>query len=151
MKIDIVSISNKLSSTSQPVLDEYLKQLRWPCKFIDIKTDKSFNSIITQKSFEAGLILNKLHANNYVICLDENGEQCSSKEFATKLAHLSDNGNNVSFVIGGAYGLDDSIKQKANFCLSLSKMTLPHKLAKLFLVEQLYRAQQIINNHPYHK
>lgn len=151
MKINIVSINNKLNSSLKPALDAYLKQLKWSCKFTDIKVDKNFNSITAQKNFEADLILNKLPENNYIICLDENGSQYSSKEFTAKLLYLSDEGNNISFVIGGAYGLAESIKQKAKFCLSLSKMTLPHKLAKLFLVEQLYRAQQIINNHPYHK
>jgi 23S rRNA (pseudouridine1915-N3)-methyltransferase len=118
-------------------------------RFIDLKPNKFFINYLEQKKYETTILINKLSKNSWVICLDETGIHQTSIEFSQVInKHRS---KNIDFVIGGAYGLDKSIKDKANMLLSLSNMTLPHKLAKLILIEQIYRSYTILQNHPYNK
>jgi 23S rRNA (pseudouridine1915-N3)-methyltransferase len=104
-----------------------------------------------QAAEESARILKKLTDDaGEVWVLDERGSQVSSRDFAAALASLHDSGTSVAFVIGGAYGLDDSVRKRANRILSLSAMTLPHELARLLFLEQLYRAQEIQKGSGYH-
>lgn len=92
------------------------------------------------------------HLKGYIIALAIEGAKCSSEEFAKKLGSLIDNGTGViTFVIGGSYGLADSIKEKANLKMSFSNMTFPHTLFRLMFCEQIYRAFSILNGSAYHK
>ena len=87
-----------------------------------------------------------------IIALDEGGKMFSSVEFAKKIKNYGDYGqSNLAFIIGGADGLGEEIKQRADLILSFSKMTFPHLMIRAFLMEQIYRASTIINNHPYHR
>lgn len=79
------------------------------------------------------------------------GEQISSEKFAEKINNTLNINSNITFIIGGSYGLDNSIKQRANYHLSFSKMTFPHQLFRVLLLEQIYRSYKIINNEKYHK
>lgn len=84
--------------------------------------------------------------------MDIPGKQFGSGEFAEKIKNIGlHRTNQLIFIIGGAEGLSERVKKRADFCLSMSKMTLPHQIARLFLVEQIYRAFKILNNEPYHK
>lgn len=95
--------------------------------------------------------INKLGAS-FIIVLDEKGDNLSSRAFATTLENWVGNGKSpLCFLIGGAEGLPEAIKAKADITLSLSAMTLPHMLARVVLYEQLWRALSIITHHPYHK
>jgi 23S rRNA (pseudouridine1915-N3)-methyltransferase len=85
-----------------------------------------------------------------IVALDDKGKQLSSPEFAQWIGKQKDNGQSVTFVIGGAYGLDDAIRAKATLVLSLGKMTLPHELCKLVFLEQLFRAHSILAGTGYH-
>ena len=101
---------------------------------------------------EGEALLAALPAKALLVALDENGKDLSSRELAAKLAAWRDQGtNDLAFVIGGADGLTESVKSRATFTLGLGRKTWPHKLARVMLLEQLYRAQQINSGHPYHR
>jgi 23S rRNA (pseudouridine1915-N3)-methyltransferase len=101
---------------------------------------------------EADGVLRALPEGAYVIALDTGGAQRSSEEFAERLAALGlDGRSTVAFVVGGSAGLDASVLERADEALSLGKMTLPHQLARVVLLEQLYRAFRILRGEPYHR
>ena len=101
---------------------------------------------------EGNAILANISSDEYVITLEILGTMLESPELASKISKLLTYGNtNITFVIGGSYGLSDSVKQRSNFALSFSKMTFPHQLMRVILIEQIYRSFTIINNKEYHK
>lgn len=103
------------------------------------------------RNAEANLLLKQLIAGDTVVLLDEKGSQMRSRAFASWINNFTITGvKRLVFVIGGAYGVDQSLIERAVFRLSLSEMTLPHQLARLLFVEQLYRAFTILRNEPYH-
>ena len=115
-----------------------------------IKNTKSL-TIERQKKLEGELILKKIAQQEIVVLLDERGKEYSSLQFSQFLQQRFNSGcKNIVFLIGGAYGFSDELYQRANFILSMSKMTFPHKLARLLFVEQLYRAFTILKGEPYH-
>jgi len=103
------------------------------------------------KAAESRLILSKLEQKDYLIILDERGKEISSRKFA-ELIHslMTGSSKKVIFLIGGAYGVEDTLRARANLLLSISKMTLSHQVARIAFSEQLYRALTIINREPYH-
>lgn len=104
------------------------------------------------KEVEGERILSKISKGAYVIALDIGGKSLTSEDFAKKIEDLSVEGiSSIDFIIGGSLGLSESVKNKSDYKLSFSKFTFPHGLMRLILVEQVYRAFRIINNHPYHK
>lgn len=96
-------------------------------------------------------ILAKISERDYVIALDIKGMKYDSESFSKKLEELKLNGNDIVFLIGGSLGLSDEVKNRANERLSFSDFTFPHELFRLILVEQIYRAESISLNKPYHK
>lgn len=139
--INILAVG-KLPKWLEEGVHHYLKQMR----NITITTLKTSN-----KSKENNELLKRLNKNAYLVVLDEKGEGFTSTEFAGKIKSLLQQTNTIEFVIGGADGLSEEIKSQADWVLSLSSATMPHTLARLVLVEQLYRAFSINNNHPYHR
>ena len=104
------------------------------------------------KNTEGEKILSKIKDGAYVIALAIEGKSLDSLAFADKINELMIDGySNITFVIGGSLGLSDEVLGRADYKLSFSKMTFPHKLMRVILMEQIYRAFRIINNHPYHK
>ena len=104
------------------------------------------------KEKEGNKILSKIKNNSYVIALAIDGKNLSSEELAEKISSLAVSGkSHITFVIGGSLGLSDDVLKTADYKLSFSKMTFPHQLMKLILLEQVYRAFRINNNEPYHK
>lgn len=149
MKIQIISVG-KLSSEIVKISDQYQKMVNWQIRNNEIVYSKKLAP--TQiKQYEAKLIQDKLTKGAYVIALDLSGKQYSSEEFSLIFSKQMMTGNGIDFIIGGAFGLDQSILDLANTKLCLSKMTLPHQMDKLVLLEQIYRAQTILDGHPYHK
>jgi 23S rRNA (pseudouridine1915-N3)-methyltransferase len=100
---------------------------------------------------EGERILATLPAGCVKVVLDERGTLIRTAELARRIARWQETGRNVAFIVGGADGLSDSVKQSADFTWSLSPLTLPHGLARVVLAEQLYRAVSILHNHPYHR
>ena len=100
---------------------------------------------------EGGRIRDALPAGCIKVALDERGTLINTMELARRMARWREAGRDVAFIIGGADGLDESVKRAADFAWSLSPLTLPHGLARVALAEQLYRAVSILHNHPYHR
>jgi 23S rRNA (pseudouridine1915-N3)-methyltransferase len=100
---------------------------------------------------EARQLEGSLAADERVVLLDERGKQLSSKDLAIRLAEWQTDGRNLAFIIGGPDGVAGRIRERADFCWSLGKLTLPHGLARVLLAEQLYRAWSLQTGHPYHR
>ena len=158
MTIKIYAIG-KLKDFYKSGCDEYLKRISGYSKIevIELKDDSipdrpSINEIEKAKNNEGKRVLSFLKSNEYLVGLDLNKKEYSSEEFASFLKkNIEDNGASISFVIGGSYGLSDELKNRCNTSISISKFTLPHQLARLVLLEQIFRAFKIINNETYHK
>lgn len=158
MNIKIYAIG-KIKDFYKTGVDEYLKRLSIYCKVevIELK-DESIIEKPSQKEInkaidlECSRVLKLLKPNEYLIGLDLNKKEMDSLEFSKYLNDkLTLNGANISFVIGGSYGLSDELKKRVNDSISISKFTFPHQLARLVLLEQIYRAFKILNNETYHK
>ncbi len=139
-------------------IQEYSKRLSKYCNlsFTELQDEKLPNkindSIINEiKSKEATKIINSIKKDSYVIALDLKGKQYTSEEFSEKLENITVNGfSTITLVIGGTLGLTDEILKKSNELVCFSKMTFPHQLIRVFLLEQLFRAFKISNNETYH-
>jgi 23S rRNA (pseudouridine1915-N3)-methyltransferase len=115
-----------------------------------LKNTKSL-TVELQRKQESELFLKKITSQDIVVLLDERGKEFSSLQFSQFIQQRFNSGcKNVLFLIGGAYGFSEEMYQRANFTLSMSKLTFPHKLARLLFVEQLYRAFTILKGEPYH-
>ena len=152
LKIKIISIGNKIEKNVDTLIDSYTKKCShfFHLEWVQLKSEKRFDSVAKKKVLEAEKIIPQI-GSSLVVALDEKGEMLTSKNFTLKISQWSQNFSCITFVIGGADGLDKSILKLANVTLSLSNMTLPHQLVKIFIAEQLYRASSILNNHPYHR
>jgi 23S rRNA (pseudouridine1915-N3)-methyltransferase len=152
LKIKIVSINNPHDQWVYDEIQKFIKKIGRDYKIdlIEIKPDKKAPNLIQKKKSEAQS-LDKYIRNTFLICLDERGDSFDSINFSKKLLHLFARYSDITFLIGGADGLDNQVLAQSNLTLSLSKMTLPHQLAKIVLIEQFYRAISISKNHPYHR
>ena len=154
MIIKIISIGNKLNKWESETINFYLKQLPKNIKvdFVDLKSQQNPNYSIQEViKKESQLINSKISDKDFVIAWDSSGEQISSKAFSKLIFKNREINNNISFIIGGSFGLSSNILKRSNQILSASLFTFPHKLFRLIIVEQIYRAHTIINNMPYHK
>ena len=155
MKITLIAIGKTDDQYIIDGIEKYLKRLKHYIKFEiqiipDIKNTKNL-SAEEQKTKEAELFLKNINNNDDVIILDERGLQLSSTHFADLLnKKMIGSVQHLVFLIGGPYGFDDSIYKRANYKLSLSKMTFSHQMIRLFFVEQVYRAYTILKGEPYH-
>ena len=153
MNINIICIGKIKESFYRDAVAEYAKRLTRFCKFNIVELAESRlegNEINIVKLNEGKSILSKL--KGYVIILDLGGNMLSSPDLAEKIDSLQSSGvSQISFVIGGSYGLSDEVKQKADFSLCFGKMTYPHQLMRVILSEQIYRAFMINSNSEYHK
>jgi 23S rRNA (pseudouridine1915-N3)-methyltransferase len=140
-------------------IDEYKKRLGRYCtlditQLLDEKTPDNASPAMEEaiKRKEGDRILKALKDDSYCIALAIKGNTLSSEELADQMEKLFVSGkSHISFVIGGSLGLSEEVLKRADYQLSFSKMTFPHQLMRLILIEQIYRAYRIINNEPYHK
>lgn len=133
-------------------INEYRKRLSKYTKLDIIELpDSSYNEIDKVKNMEGKLILKHLKETDNVIILDINGQELSSVELTDKLCSQEVINSNLTFIIGGSYGLSDEVKKRANYSISFSKLTFPHQLFRVMLLEQIYRTYKIRNNENYHK
>ena len=154
MIIKIISIGNKLNKWESDTIDFYLKQLPKNIKvdFVDLKSQQNPNYSIKEIiKKESQLINSKISDKDFVIAWDSSGEQISIDAFSKLIFKNREINNNISFIVGGSFGLSSNILNRSNQILSASLFTFPHKLFRLIMVEQIYRAHTIINNMPYHK
>ena len=146
-----------IAKTSEKYITEgisiYKKRLKHYTNFdyLEFKVKSSGNSKQV-KSSEADSILSKLQKDDYLVLLDEKGNDFTSRQFAANIENKLNQGSvkRIVYVVGGAYGFDDKLYQRANEKLSLSKMTFSHQMIRVFFVEQLYRAFTIIRGEKYH-
>ena len=131
-------------------MNEYSKRISKYTKLEIIEIPDESNESIAMKK-EGEKILSKIKDNDYVVTLEIEGNILTSLEFAKKIDNNFNSNKNLTFVIGGSYGLDESVKSRSDYKLSFSKFTFPHQLFRVILLEQIYRAYKINNNENYHK
>ena len=149
--IKIICVGKIKEYFYREAINEYLKRLSKYAKIEVIElNDLNYDKEKTIRE-ESNSIINKLDSNSYNILLDINGEFLDSVSFSNKLNNILIDNHNINFIIGGSYGVSDELKNKVNYRLSFSKMTFPHQLFRVVLLEQIYRAFKIINNEEYHK
>ena len=154
MVIKIISIGNKLNTWELESINYYLKQLPKNLKieFINLKSQQNTNyseDEVIKK--ESKLITSKLSKDDFVVAFDMKGNQICSKQFSDLIFNYQQSNKTITFIIGGSFGLSSEIKDNSNRVLSASLFTFPHRLFRLILIEQIYRAHTIKNNMPYHK
>ena len=157
MKINIIAVGKIKEKYLKEAIDEYKKRLSKFCSLNIIEINecvaKTENEGNIKKSIEeeARDIISKIK-NEYVIALDIEGKEYSTMEIFEKINEIMLNGaSEISFIIGGSYGLSENVKKKADLRLSFSKLTFPHQLFRVILLEQVYRVFKIKNGEPYHK
>ena len=149
--IKIICVGKLKEKYLKDAIEEYSKRLSKYTK-LEIVELKDLDYDITKTIKEEGQsILKHIEEKEYVITLEINGKQLSSTEFASILEKANIEYSNITFVIGGSYGLSNDVINRSNYHLSFSKLTFPHQLFRIVLLEQIYRAYKINNNESYHK
>nr|WP_320113987.1 23S rRNA (pseudouridine(1915)-N(3))-methyltransferase RlmH [uncultured Desulfuromonas sp.] len=156
MKLTILCVGKLSLPFLKEGCDEYRQRLKryLPVDETELKEEKRGGKKATAdfvRSHEAEALMARIPSASYVIGLDEKGRRFSSEQLAADLEkHMNQGTANVCLIIGGAYGLTDTLRQRCDSLLSLSDMTMTHQMARMFLYEQLYRAMTIIRREPYH-
>lgn len=150
--IKIITIGTIKEKYLKDAITEYQKRLQkyTNLEIIELK-DEGLVEINKAIQLEGEKIKKHLTEKDYIITMEIEGEQLNSVEFSTKLEGIQLESSNIVFIIGGSYGLSPEIKAKSRLHLSVSKMTFPHQLFRVILLEQIYRAYKIMNNESYHK
>lgn len=159
MKITIIGVGKIKEKFYEQAIAEFTKRLSRYCKLeiIEVADEKTPDGASAQvndniKGKEGDRILSAIREDAYVIALAIDGKMLDSVQLSEKLEQLGINGNSsITFVIGGSLGLDSRVLARADYRLSFSKMTFPHQLMRVILLEQIYRAYRIMKNEPYHK
>jgi 23S rRNA (pseudouridine1915-N3)-methyltransferase len=154
MKIKLIAIGKKMPDWIQTGINHYQKQLPASLNFelITLEAQKRKGKNINQiKELEGELLIKATQGSSHVIAFDEYGKQNTTKDIARNMENWQQNGDNIALLIGGADGLSTACKQHANQLWGLSNLTLPHSMARLLAVEQIYRAHSLLTNHPYHR
>lgn len=147
--IKIICVGKIKEKFFDEAIKEYLKRLSKYTKIEVLELNDEKEEIALKKESEN--ILKHIKDNEYVITLEIEGKELSSEKLAKKIDETLIRNSNITFVIGGSYGLDNKVKQRSDYALSFSKLTFPHQLFRVILLEQIYRAFKIINNEKYHK
>ncbi len=156
MKLRLICVGKLSAPFLKTGVDEYLTRVRRyiPVDIVEIKegggsSDKKASTQMIEREGES--LLRKVSSDAFAVVLDERGKGMSSRKLAMFFdQHMLGGTGELVFIIGGAYGLSDKVRSRANLLLSLSDMTLPHQIVRLFLLEQIYRAFTIVRNEPYH-
>jgi len=159
MKITVIAVGKLKEKYLKEAISEYSKRLSRFCSLniVEVPDEQAPESLsaaqeLQVKRKEAERILKNVKEGSLLVALDIKGEKLDSEGFAAKLqAFFVSGGSHITFVIGGSLGLDEELLKTADFRFSLSDLTFPHQLARLILLEQLFRAFKIINGEPYHK
>lgn len=147
--IKIICVGKIKEQYLRSAISEYEKRLKKLTKLEIIEVNDESNGNILEK--EKNHIIRYINDHDYVVTLEIDGNMIDSVELSKKIDQTLINFSNITFVIGGSYGLSDEIKKRSNYKLSFSKMTFPHQLFRVLLLEQIYRSFKIINNESYHK
>ena len=150
--IKIITVGTIKEKYLKEAIEEYKKRLSkyTALELIEVKDE----GLVEEKkalTLEAEKILKYISPRDYIITMEIEGNMYTSEEFSKKLDKIQTENSNIVFIIGGSYGLSDNIKSKSKLHLSFSKMTFPHQLFRVLLLEQIYRSYKINNNESYHK
>jgi len=150
--IKLIVVGNQKERYLKDATEEYKKRISKYTK-IEIIEIKDEGQVDEKKALkiEGEKIKHYITEKDYVITMEIEGKKLNSQEFAEKLRKVQIDNSNITFIVGGSYGLDEEIKKSSNFPLSFSSMTFPHQLFRILLLEQIYRAYKINNNETYHK
>ena len=155
MQLVIAAVGHKMPAWIDTGFTEYAKRMPPDCRIVlkEIKPVDRYGSrsAETVMAMEKSRIEAVIPKGSRLVALDERGKDLTSAQLAKNLAQWQQGGTDVTFVIGGADGLDAQFKQQADMLLRISSLTLPHGMVRVLLAEQLYRAWSIIQNHPYHR
>ena len=150
--LKIICVGKIKEKYLKDAIDEYSKRIS---KYNDIKlieiNDETTTDINKNLKKEEEQIRKYIDIKDYVIALDIDGKELTSQQLATTIDNIFNYNSNITFIIGGSYGISDNLKKEANLRLSFSKLTFPHQLFRVILLEQIYRSFKIINNEVYHK
>ncbi|KYP14772.1 23S rRNA (pseudouridine(1915)-N(3))-methyltransferase RlmH [Flavihumibacter sp. CACIAM 22H1] len=152
MKIILVSIGKQQDASTKEAVQDFTQRISryFPCEWKLLPPAKSTDPVQIKKT-EAQQVLQGLQAEDYLVLLDERGKNISSPELAQLIQdRANESRKQLVFLIGGAYGVDTALQQRANFTWSLSRLVFPHQLVRLILAEQVYRACSILRNEKYH-
>ena len=157
LHINIVCVGKIKENYLKDAINEYSKRLSKYCKLNIIElNDEPIPNNLNEKiaaniKINEGIKILSQIKNSYVITLDLKGKQYTSEEFSNKLEKIYLNNSSITFIIGGSLGISTDVLEKSNELISFSKMTFPHQLIRVFLLEQIFRAFKIQNNETYHK
>ena len=154
VKLQIITVGHKPPDWISDGFHDYARRMprELPIMLTEVRPAvHGASSANRARQTEAERILAAVPSGGVKVALDERGKAISTAQLASQIEDWMSQGRDVCFLIGGADGLDDAVKSKADLVLSLSNMTLPHALVRVVLAEQLYRAMSIIRNHPYHR
>ena len=152
MRLCIAAVGRVKAGPLRALYDEYAGRLNWPLAVREVEVRKAALSVDERRRQEADLLRAACPSGATLVVLDERGESLTSAGFAERLGRWRDRGvGEVVFVIGGADGVDQTLRSAADLVLCLGTMTWPHQFVRAMLAEQLYRAQQILAGHPYHR
>lgn len=150
--IKIICVGKIKEKFYNAAIDEYLKRISKYTKLSIIEViDSSYDDINKIKEIEKDRIMCQLDRKDYIITLEIEGKQLTSTELSEMIDKQFISYSNITFIIGGSYGLHNDIKKISNYSLSFSKLTFPHQLFRIILLEQIYRSYKIMNNQSYHK
>ena len=151
MKITVIAVGRAKSGPEKDLYDNYARRITLPFDLKEVEEKKPLSGAELKRR-EAELILARVPEGAMLVALDETGKTMTSPAFAKKLGEWRDESiRNVVFVIGGADGLDDSVRKRANLVICFGTMTWPHMLVRGMLAEQIYRGLTILAGHPYHR
>ena len=154
MRVRVIAVGTRMPSWGRSACDEYLQRLRsaLPVAITEIDAaSRREGGAPRAIAREGERLLAAVQPADHVIALDERGRELTTQELAAWLATRMQQGADLTFLIGGPDGLAPEVLARSNFRLALSRLTLPHALARVLLSEQLYRAHCILSNHPYHR
>jgi 23S rRNA (pseudouridine1915-N3)-methyltransferase len=150
LNIDLITVGKLKKGPYFDLQEDYTKRIKWPLALHEIES--RYRDPVTMNEDENRKILTRLNPSAYIIVLDERGDGLRSLAFADTIQKMQNNGaEHIQFIIGGAEGLTEEVRDHASFLLSFGRQTWPHQMARIMLLEQIYRAQQIMIGHPYHK
>ncbi len=155
LKINILNLAHKMPQWVNAACDEYIKRInsaKYKCSFIELKPLKGLKrNAAEQLALEGERIYAAIPRDSLIIVLDEHGTAYTSRGFAQLLAQSAQSYSQISIIIGSADGVDPELKNKAHAIMSLSNLVFPHGLVRVLMVEQIYRAISLLENHPYHR
>ena len=151
MRILICAVGRARKEAARTLYEEYALLVRWPLELVEVEERKPLPSD-KRRASEGALLLGQVPDTAVVVALDEKGKDLSSRDLSQRIGRWRDEGRScIAFLIGGADGLDDAVRGRADLVLSFGRLTWPHLMVRGMLAEQIYRSQQILAGHPYHR